>query len=377
MNTTDNFATYSVYYGLLGTVKRSGETTASLLEGAYGASEIGNVNGKITYYRAQQDATFAEDPGGEFIKITKSGETFYIHYTHLAVPTAAAKQRMDMQMIVLGIIYQVSNYQMAFLNDLLDDAEDMNKKLAQLAHSFQKYAIVQSGLVNKGFAKVSPEEIDILKNLGIDLPKTNVVVGAISKYIYRSIKYYEDCFGTHTETPHWNDEYAFLVHDGVVKYMNILSVIDSAAGESLPVYTDVEQNTLIQAAESSDKLSVELKSSTPGLLDGYGVKYMRFDAQTETGEILCENGNKTTIHPEYTLICGEMEDGEPCVMNKQDLKSMCDIIRQAMDVINNNLNGVSTMIGVVNGDLQASFSTATAIVAKVEETAKTVTRNMR
>jgi hypothetical protein len=161
-----------------------------------------DFDGNLAYYAMQPGGSFVRstDGRGEFLCISvqmedpATGSAYtgqrYVHYSQVFQPTAAALEKMDLTMVVLGVVYQNSAYLMATMNNMLDAMDDLNAKMVTLSQLFAEFTSRQAAIQdNEGACKVPYSLLEKLIAAGVTPPQRMLTTGIIPALYVRAWTY--------------------------------------------------------------------------------------------------------------------------------------------------------------------------------------------
>ncbi|MDR2576590.1 MAG: hypothetical protein LBC42_00885 [Puniceicoccales bacterium] len=400
--------------------------------------EYDHGSSRIVYYNVRTDGQYelSVRGGGEFVKVTPRGTTtpIFLHYTQLVMPSAKIFRRMNALIVTLGLVYQHMNYQAAYINDLLDEAERMQKQTAEFMKCYHTFSIYKATL-SDGNSRIPMVNDDF--GYARDFILKSVVIAVEPRYVYIQ---HEGHLGLVSGTP------ALGTYDVTTKIGYINSNLtmmwsgqigdSTKTGESVfwkyfrggdhdqtwgdgwrqekndpnqkDIIAEIDQwfNSLTGGTNGKVTNSADLQrvfSSTGKVTVGPNVDaashyfagatqehiciYNRYDRHLKKIEYDFKTTGDSAPEEEYAYIpitqanmVSEYEYDDEDILfwvSREDLTSICDHLRFSNDEINNKISNCMMRVNVVSGDMQANFSTATAIIAKFEDTLKATTRNVR
>jgi hypothetical protein len=309
--------------------------------------------------------------------------------------------------MVYGILYQNSNYQLARLNDFLNRADALNRQMRVLIGIYQGFMVMQSSLApgNDHLAAVDYRALQAFLEAGIAPPQSSVMVGLIPSLYFAGKKaepfFIWDFDGALCEIFYKNGE--SLITSGEIRAKdNFAAYLDTAEGRAamLEIFaaqaqandnyriTD-PQAVLAYADEMGKAKTYNLRTKFCAILwklrpamDGDGgiawnpEKVGDLSASTffsAEKDFDIEGGYAPILEDVGDVIAGQ----KPFFLTQQDLGNYCDVIRLSNETLSNRLSTVTTMLGNLNGDIQQNFTTATNILAKMEDAKKKTAANTR
>lgn len=392
----NELAQYSVYYELLG------EDT-SKLNSIYDESEFElDSDGKIVYYGASYDGGYSRDiAGGEFLRarhINENGEVVdvFLHYTQVFQPTEAARKTMDYATTILGIIYQNTNRQLAYMEDYITQAKRANEALEKLTELYNRFTVNASNMdtaSKEASTYITADQIRAYLDAGMTLPQTEFITGVnIIPYFYYTwttyssgsysvpeyIWYMPDCnsdgfyFSKLVGRSSSEDYDKWNVDEKVVNG----SLLDSYLQEEVNKRFTNEHILDFFKSEGSKNIKSEVKAGI-----GYSTSIQWAEGELKDGawdqgsdydedHYVSAGDYKRTSSLEEVL-----ENNYNVYLNYSEMASIQDQVRAQIDVANNILSTITTMVGVANNDMNQNFNIGTATLATIENGLKNITIN--
>jgi hypothetical protein len=403
----DDLVEYSVYYPLVKNKDALESTNYTFAEG------------DLVYYKAQVDGSFVESETGEFLKatVTRDGQLteVYVHYTQVFQPTDSARSEFGVMTMVYGIVYQNANYQLARMNDFLNRATELNGHMRVLIGLYQSLMVMQSNIAagDDNLTAVKPEVLQAFMDAGIDPPQSSVMVGLIPPMYFIATEIGHD-FLVGDRNSHLRYEIFYKNGETLVSSGEIEDENNSAAFKNteegkasmLGVFTPVanahgnyqitEQDAVIAYGAEKGKgkdYTLDLGALGTGRITAWKLKAVVDDDGKVTWkpeEVATIYKNNTSVgidtvtfdvKGDYTPILESTEnviaEGKSFFVNSKDVENYCDVIRLSNETFSNKLSTVTTMMGSLNSDMQQNFTTATNILAKLEDATHTTTANLR
>jgi hypothetical protein len=318
------------------------------------------ADGSMVYYRTTANGSYvrANENHGEFVKLTKDGGgEVFLHHSQVFGPTQAAQRRMNTLAYVFGVTYASTYRQMAMLNDLINEAAALNesmRKFNDIYYSFAANALNYDSRFTWQPLRIDRTLLQLYVDNRLRLPLnrmyTYVITCEQALTAYRNIALFNKeevlCFDLEAASraiyANWvgslppdrispEELYEYEVSHGCLVPLDVLFAFVSPDG--LRKYAEGRGLFVPPWYRAGWRMPASLEEVLSGRKFGY------FD-QKESNAFL-------------------------------------DQIRIALDQLNNELSGVSTMIGAHNQDLQQNYAVATSTIEASEEAHQKVTRNIR
>lgn len=393
----DGLAKSSVYYELL-------DEDTGKLEPIYEKAEFElDNNGKIVYYGASYDGGYSRDiAGGEFLRarhIDESGKVVdvFLHYTQVFQPTSAARKTMDYATTILGVIYQNTNRQLAYMEDYLTQAKRANEVLEKLTELYNRFTVNATNMDttdDQTYTYFTADQIRTYLSLGMELPQSQFLTGVnITPYCHTYWSGYEgDHEWAYWEIPDWKYD-----SDKKENVFYLKSIVD---GDIYDGFDDWDEDGKVENGFLYDSFlqenvenyfygdpehmmgffkavgNVNIKSTTipsekyyTGRLDEDGLWYRDGGHYDEDHYISAADYKRVSSLDEV------LENDYNVYMNYSEMVSIQDQVRAQIDVANNILDTITTMVGVANNDMNQNFTIGTSTLATVENGLKNITIN--
>ncbi|MDR3117045.1 MAG: hypothetical protein LBT98_00495, partial [Puniceicoccales bacterium] len=423
----DQLWQYSVYRQILDVQagNRSELLRDAYVDGDENSTVEVDINGNLAYYVALPSGGFgrAEGNNGEFLcvrvplhnadgtaRVDDAGNPImgskFVHFSQVFQPTETALSRMDLTMVVMGVIYQHAAYTMAMMDNILDAMEELNQRMVVLTRIFSEFTTRQTNLDDKdGAVKVSYQLLESLVAAGVTPPQEWVTT-SISPALYiaayndydlgdaffvRINAFYLEVNGSGDLTP------KYVIDNGYYNNMG-------GSTDSYPVFRD---KILKNSYSTGDK-----RGDIPGAISGLpkltdeatisayfaGKKYTYTQMGSgvteianidDAGILRYKNGvweelvsggvklkdTKGEIYSQelgtaYTSNTEPIEDiisaKKSFFANNAQLQSWADVIRTASENLSSTMQTYSTALSLSSNEMQQGFSMGTALIAKLE-----------
>jgi hypothetical protein len=373
-----------------------------------------NPDGTVVYYRITANGSYVRADGtrGEFVKMTTDdGRDVFLHYSQVFGPTVQARKRMGTLAYILGVTYQNAYRQMAMLNDLINEAAALNEAMRNLNDVFYSFAAnaanYDSSFVNQ-MLPIDPALLRRYANNGLQFPLNRVCGGMVPK-LYVSVTISSVPGGTDAMLDYYSWGIFFVANDESHKYL--WSADPSGASDITPpthtltecirhpeiasIIGDPEKTSLQFSTAKKHKLIASSEYYGECFFDASGnmgyKHFLGFSGDTSKIDFWrpqenaknrnCNDEKEVDISaPGYShdVSLDDMLSGDKIAyFNRNEANAFLDRIRIAIDQLNNELSGISTMINVDNQDLQQNYTVATATLEASEEAKQKTTRNIR
>lgn len=441
----------SVYYNIL-VGKKSESEVNKILRPIYGPSDDGigppmdygspeairryknyvtmTSDGRLAYYAGKPDGKYeANDGRGEFIQIKPPGRDFcYVHYSRVFQPTEAARKQLDALILIMGITYEASADQIAYLNDCIAHSEALNEIVSKIIGAYAEFTVTKTNIDSANTNRavyLSYAELEKYLNLGLAPAQTEFVVSAYPRPVIGSadlcaIGSYGDATSTNfiypsfdfqTEKVSWHVEN--LVNNRKGKSYSKAD-FDSKVDAKIKAFCREDGNTSRPVSEDErarfaqayiDQFGDEqfdfevtvkriegngflLQSGAPLLVydtvlkGGFYVADRQIGRGKEVGWPYEKVTDKFKLDPAIYAVKDSLKNIKQykktgVFLNEKGLQSFTDLMRTTTENLNNRQNAIGSIISSENFALQQNYSIGTNTVESLGEQKQKIIGNLR
>jgi hypothetical protein len=351
---------------------------------------------------------YREAVAGETAEYVKRNDGVYVHISQVFQPTAAARRRMDMTVLILGVTLQTTRGQLAYMDAYLTELEKHNATLRNLQNAYQRCTILQTNLNQEDENSIGVVDSEFLQSLqaagvldindgskfitGIAPPTITVEWdeandGGSSHWDYDCTKKFYLYWDGDTLAARGENYYNFGSDENAIMKFYSYGMIDlemhiEASGKYIGWHDYIAKHSVRVLVNGNATYGPR----SGGYLDDGGDDY---DPNAWTDRSYGNENRRYAygiVHYNYlntqdymattdlkTIVNNKMK----AYMPRRNLRSYMDTLRVAIDNENNRMQIHQTALGMVTKDMNASFSLASNLIKDLEERCLGITRNVR